>query len=196
MVKGDSEELLSNASLKIAVAGVGGGGCNTIKRLVKMGVDGPQLLAVNTDRIHLDTVPAPSKRVLIGGRLTKGLGAGGEPSVAQKAAEASRDVIKESLKGADILFLCAGMGGGTGTGACEVDGVAGTTEQGGTDTGSGLGACGDGGASVRIEPGESGVAVGLLFPEAAGGGACECSAGRQKQRAAGSGIHGSWGGPK
>ncbi|MEM2974268.1 MAG: cell division protein FtsZ [Candidatus Micrarchaeia archaeon] len=114
------DDALSNASLKIAVAGVGGGGCNTIKRLIAMGLKGPQLMAVNTDRIHLETVPQPAKRVLIGERLTKGLGAGGEPEIAAKAAELSREKLKLHLEGADILFLCAGMGGGTGTGAAPV----------------------------------------------------------------------------
>jgi len=115
-----SDDLLSNASLKIAVAGVGGGGCNTIKRLVSMGIKGPQLMALNTDSIHLNTVPQPSKRILIGDKLTKGLGAGGEPEIAAKAAELSREKIKENLEGADIVFLCAGMGGGTGTGASPI----------------------------------------------------------------------------
>jgi len=116
----DSDDLLSNASLKIVVAGVGGGGCNTIKRLVAMKLTGPQLIALNTDHIHLETVPKSCKRILIGDKITKGLGAGGEPDVARRAAEASRERITEALKGADILFLCAGMGGGTGTGASPI----------------------------------------------------------------------------
>ena len=117
-----SDDLLSNASLKILVAGVGGGGCNTIKRLITMGVKGPQLIAVNTDRIHLETVPQPSRRILIGEKITRGLGAGGEPEMALKSAIASKERLQEAIKGADIVFLCAGMGGGTGTGASPVVG--------------------------------------------------------------------------
>jgi len=110
----------SSSGIKVIVAGIGGGGCNTIKRLMSYGIKGPTLLAVNTDRIHLNTVEPPARRVLIGEKITRGLGAGGFPEIAQKAAEASREAIKEELSEADIVFLCAGMGGGTGTGASPI----------------------------------------------------------------------------
>ncbi len=110
----------STSGVQVIVVGVGGGGCNTIKRLIDYGTKGAKLLAVNTDRIHLNTVTAPARRVLIGANITKGLGAGGYPDIAMKAAESSRAEIKSELEGADIVFLCAGMGGGTGTGASPV----------------------------------------------------------------------------
>jgi cell division protein FtsZ len=110
----------SSSGVKVVVAGVGGGGCNTVKRLMNYGLSGASLVAINTDRIHLNTVAAPAHRVLIGANITKGLGAGGFPETALKAAESSRDLIREELKDSDIVFLCAGMGGGTGTGASPV----------------------------------------------------------------------------
>lgn len=78
------------------------------------------LVAINTDRIHLDTIGQPAKKVLIGQSITRGLGAGGYPETAKKAAEASRPELQQVIEGADVVFLVAGMGGGTGTGAAPI----------------------------------------------------------------------------
>jgi len=104
----------------IAVAGVGGAGCNTINRLIRMGVGKAELMAFNTDRKHLNLVSEPAKKVLIGWSITRGLGAGGFPEVAEKAAQASRKAIGEALSGKDLVFIASGLGGGTGTGAAPV----------------------------------------------------------------------------
>jgi cell division protein FtsZ len=110
----------STSGVKIGIVGVGGGGCNTIKRLLEYGMKGPELVAINTDRIHLDTIKSPAKKILIGQSITKGLGAGGYPEIAQKSAEASKPEIESILSDFDLIFLVAGMGGGTGTGAAPV----------------------------------------------------------------------------
>jgi cell division protein FtsZ len=110
----------STSGIKIGIVGVGGGGCNTIKRLLDYGMKGPELVAINTDRIHLDTIKSPAKKILIGQSITKGLGAGGYPEIAQKSAEASKPEIENALSDFDLIFLVAGMGGGTGTGAAPV----------------------------------------------------------------------------
>jgi len=110
---------MSNDKVKITVAGVGGGGCNTIHRLSKMGIKSAETIAINTDRLHLNTVDA-NRRILIGAQITKGLGAGGFPEIAHKCAHASKDKLIEVLSNTELLFLCAGMGGGTGTGAAPV----------------------------------------------------------------------------
>ncbi len=116
-----SEESASGApQIKIVTIGVGGGGNNTINRLLKVGVKGTELVAVNTDVTHFKIVDDRIKKVLIGKALTRGLGAGGAPEVGAKAAEADRQVLEEILGGAQLVFLCAGMGGGTGTGAIPV----------------------------------------------------------------------------
>ncbi len=104
---------------KIIVVGVGGAGNNTINRLSHIGVQGAQLIAMNTDKLHLSTVSA-DKKVLIGYELTKGLGAGGYPEVGEQAAIEAKPAIKELLEGADLIFLTSGLGGGTGTGALPV----------------------------------------------------------------------------
>jgi cell division protein FtsZ len=104
----------------IAVAGVGGGGSNTVQRLSRMGIKGAALMAFNTDSKHLNTLDSGIKRSLIGGPLTRGMGAGGFPEMGMKAAEYSRSDIEAALNGVNLLFICAGMGGGTGTGAAPV----------------------------------------------------------------------------
>jgi cell division protein FtsZ len=101
---------------KIMVMGCGGGGSNTVTRLTEMGVSGAQTIAVNTDAKHLAVTKA-QKKILIGKELTKGLGAGGYPQVGRMAAEESKEEIKNALKGCDLLFVTAGLGGGTGTGS-------------------------------------------------------------------------------
>ncbi len=114
-----TEELMSNENVRIAVIGVGGAGCNTVNRMMKMGIKSAQTIAVNTDQLHLKVVQA-HKRVLIGSTITKGLGAGGFPEVGTKGAEMSRDKLKEVISEKELVFIAAGMGGGTGTGAAPV----------------------------------------------------------------------------
>ncbi len=110
---------LEKADLKITVVGAGGGGTNTVNRLSKMGIKSANTIAVNTDAKHLKLINA-DKRLLIGGKMTKGLGAGGFPEVGMKCAEQGRERIAEILDGSELVFITAGMGGGTGTGAAPV----------------------------------------------------------------------------
>ncbi len=104
---------------KIVVVGVGGMGCNVINRLTQVGIKGAETVAMNTDQKHLKMIKA-QKKILLGQEQTRGLGAGGYPQVGRKAAEESLNQIREVLRGADMVFLIAGMGGGTGTGAAPV----------------------------------------------------------------------------
>ena len=103
----------------IKVVGVGGGGTNAVNRMVDAGLKGVEFIAVNTDAQALQMTDADIK-LQIGGQLTRGLGAGANPDMGMAAANESRDDIKESLKGADMVFVTAGEGGGTGTGAAPV----------------------------------------------------------------------------
>lgn len=103
----------------IKVIGVGGGGSNAVNRMIEHGVQGVEFIAVNTDAQALNLSKAEIK-MQIGGKLTRGLGAGANPEVGKKAAEESREQLEEALKGADMVFVTAGMGGGTGTGAAPV----------------------------------------------------------------------------
>lgn len=103
----------------IKVIGVGGGGNNAVNRMISAGLKGVEFVAVNTDAQSLFLSQSNSK-IQIGTKLTKGLGAGANPEVGSKAAEESRDEIMQALKGADMVFVTAGMGGGTGTGAAPV----------------------------------------------------------------------------
>ncbi len=103
----------------IVVVGCGGSGNNTINRLKNIGVDGVTTIAVNTDRQHLEMIKA-DKKVLIGRSITKGLGAGGYPEIGRKAAELARGTLEDLLAGANLVFVCAGLGGGTGTGSAPV----------------------------------------------------------------------------
>lgn len=105
--------------VKIKVVGVGGAGCNAVNRMIDGGLQGVQFVAVNTDKQILQISKAETKMV-IGEKLTRGFGAGSNPEVGQKAAEESRTMIEEELKGTDLVFITAGMGGGTGTGAAPV----------------------------------------------------------------------------
>ena len=104
---------------RIMVVGCGGGGCNTVNRLAELGIEGAGTIAANTDAKHLAVTHA-TKRILLGRELTRGMGAGGFPEVGKKAAEESKNDIRESLQGCDLLFLTCGLGGGTGTGAAPV----------------------------------------------------------------------------
>lgn len=103
----------------IKVIGVGGGGNNAVNRMIEHGVQGVEFIAVNTDAQALNLSKAEVK-MQIGGKLTRGLGAGANPEVGKKAAEESKEQLEEALKGADMVFVTAGMGGGTGTGAAPV----------------------------------------------------------------------------
>jgi cell division protein FtsZ len=103
----------------IKVVGIGGGGSNAVNRMVEAGVKGVEFIAVNTDAQALLMSDADYK-VHIGVQLTKGLGAGADPDVGLQAAEESRAEIKEALQGADMVFITAGEGGGTGTGAAPI----------------------------------------------------------------------------
>lgn len=105
---------------KISVCGVGGGGSNTVQRMSKMNIMGANLIAANTDGKHLNTLDSNIKRILLGGPLTRGLGAGGFPEMGAKAAEYSKAEIQNSIGEANMLFITAGMGGGTGTGAAPI----------------------------------------------------------------------------
>ncbi len=104
---------------KIVVIGVGGGGGNAINRMIENSPEGIDFLAINTDSMDLRGSKA-TRKIAIGAELTKGLGAGGRPEIGEKAAEESREAIKEALEGIDMVFITAGMGGGTGTGAAPV----------------------------------------------------------------------------
>src|SRR5262245_3873046 len=103
----------------IKVLGLGGGGSNAVNRMIELGLEGVDFIGANTDAQALSSCLAPV-RVQLGPRLTRGLGAGGQPTVGEAAAEESRPDLKEVLAGADIVFLTAGLGGGTGTGAIGV----------------------------------------------------------------------------
>jgi cell division protein FtsZ len=105
----------------IKVVGVGGGGSNAVNRLVEQRIPGIELIALNTDAQALSHSAAPT-RIRIGDRLTKGLGVGGDPSKGARAAEESHDEIYEALRGAEMVFVTAGLGGGTGTGAAPIVG--------------------------------------------------------------------------
>lgn len=104
---------------RIKVIGVGGAGCNAVNRMIDEGMKGLEFIAVNTDSQALIASKA-EKRVRIGEKSTRGLGAGGNPEVGKTAAEESRDELREALTGADMVFITAGMGGGTGTGAAPI----------------------------------------------------------------------------
>jgi len=104
---------------QIKVVGVGGGGQNAVNRMIDEGLGGVEFIAINTDAQALMLSQAP-RRVRIGDKITRGLGAGGQPEVGEKAAEESADELYEVLKGADMVFITCGMGGGTGTGAAPV----------------------------------------------------------------------------
>jgi cell division protein FtsZ len=115
----DNSHDLNERVAVIRVIGVGGGGSNAVDRMVADGVQNVEFITVNTDAQALFNSKAP-QRIRIGDKLTKGLGAGGDPTTGEKAAEESRDDLIKALKGADMVFVTAGMGGGTGTGAAPV----------------------------------------------------------------------------
>lgn len=109
----------NNQFANIKVVGVGGGGSNAVNRMIEAGLKGVEFIALNTDGQAL-LMSNANHRLKIGEKLTRGLGAGSNPEIGQKAAEESREQIKELLEGADMVFITAGMGGGTGTGGAPV----------------------------------------------------------------------------
>ncbi len=104
---------------RIKVIGLGGSGCNAITRMVREQIRGVEFIAMNTDAQQLEVTEAPV-RIQIGERLTRGLGAGGDHTIGRRSADESRDDIREAVSGADMVFITAGMGGGTGTGSAPV----------------------------------------------------------------------------
>ena len=112
------ETTLDNV-INIKVIGIGGGGGNAVNRMIQSGVQGVEFIAINTDKQALAFSAAPTK-IQIGEKITKGQGAGSDPNVGSKAAEESKDDIRAALEGAHMVFITAGMGGGTGTGAAPV----------------------------------------------------------------------------
>ncbi|NWF77338.1 MAG: cell division protein FtsZ [Chloroflexi bacterium] len=114
-----AKQIFTPSPARIKTIGIGGGGCNAITRMVREGIKGVDFIAMNTDGQALALAEAPT-RIQLGEKLTKGLGAGGDHKVGAKAAEESRGLIEEIVQGADMVFLAAGMGGGTGTGGIPI----------------------------------------------------------------------------
>jgi len=114
----DLEKIAAQLDVCIKIIGCGGGGCNTINRCWEANINGAQLCAINTDAKHLLTVKAPHK-ILIGRTATRGMGAGAKPEMGEAAARESDSEIREFLNGSNIVFVTAGMGGGTGTGSAH-----------------------------------------------------------------------------
>jgi len=119
VIEFDNEALNNNRVEQIKVIGVGGGGNNAVNRMIDYGLKNVDFIAVNTDKRALMMSQAPLK-IQIGEKLTKGLGAGADPEVGQKAAEESREEVAQAIAGSDMVFVTAGMGGGTGTGAAPM----------------------------------------------------------------------------
>ena len=115
----DSQAKNAESPAQIKVIGVGGGGQNAINRMIAEKLTGVEFIAVNTDQQALMLSQAPT-RVRIGDKITKGLGAGANPDLGSKAAEESSETLHEVLRGADMVFITCGMGGGTGSGAAPV----------------------------------------------------------------------------
>lgn len=114
-----SKQIFATSPVKIKVIGLGGGGCNAITRMIREQIRGVEFIAMNTDAQALQFTEAPMQ-IQLGVKATRGLGAGGDHRMGEKAAEENRDEIKAALSGADMVFITAGMGGGTGTGAAPV----------------------------------------------------------------------------
>ena len=112
-------EINNEGKAKIIVVGVGGGGCNAVNRMIEADLKNVNFIAINTDKQDLDVCKAEAK-IQIGEKLTKGLGAGGNPEVGQRSAEENIEDITRHISGADMVFVTAGMGGGTGTGAAPI----------------------------------------------------------------------------
>jgi len=113
------KRILEQVQAKIYVIGVGGAGCNTVNRMMEVGVQGAKIIGVNTDAQDLLKIKA-HRKILIGKELTRGLGAGNNPKVGEEAAKESERDIRDALEGADMVFITCGLGGGTGTGAAPI----------------------------------------------------------------------------
>ncbi len=114
-----SDGITFSSAARIKVIGVGGGGSNAVNRMIASDIEGIEFWTMNTDAQALSHSDA-TRRIQLGQKLTRGLGAGGNPAIGQKAAEESREEIAHALEGADLVFITAGMGGGTGTGAARI----------------------------------------------------------------------------
>jgi len=114
-----AKQIYTPTPARIKAIGIGGGGCNAITRMVREGIKGVDFIAMNTDGQALALAEAPT-RIQLGEKLTKGLGAGGDHKIGAKAAEESCNIIEDLIEGADMVFVAAGMGGGTGTGGIPV----------------------------------------------------------------------------
>ena len=119
MDNNSEENTMLDGTATIKVIGVGGAGNNAVNRMVESGIRNVEFIAVNTDRQALLLSKAASK-IQIGEKITRGLGAGANPDIGAQAAEESKTEIAEALRGADMVFVTAGMGGGTGTGAAPI----------------------------------------------------------------------------
>ncbi|MBI2849574.1 MAG: cell division protein FtsZ [Chloroflexi bacterium] len=126
-----SKSTIISSTAKIKVIGLGGSGCNAVTRMVREQIRGVEFITMNTDAQHLAVTEAPV-RLQIGERVTRGLGAGGDHRIGRRSAEENRDEIKQAVTGADMVFVTAGMGGGTGTGSAPV--VAGIARESGALT--------------------------------------------------------------
>ena len=122
----NNNNYMMDGTATIKVIGVGGAGNNAVNRMIEAGIKNVEFIAVNTDRQALQLSKASTK-IQIGEKLTRGLGAGANPDIGAQAAEESRTEVAEALRGADMVFVTAGMGGGTGTGAAPI--VAGTAKE-------------------------------------------------------------------
>jgi cell division protein FtsZ len=114
-----AKQIYTPSPAKIMAIGIGGGGCNAITRMVREGIKGVDFVAMNTDGQALALAEAPT-RIQLGEKLTRGLGAGGDSKAGAKSAEESRDIIEDLVQGSDMVFVAAGMGGGTGTGGIPI----------------------------------------------------------------------------
>ncbi len=114
-----SDDPDSSNTVRISVVGVGGAGCNCVNRIANMGIKSARTISINTDGKHLNMIKA-DKKILIGKTITRGLGAGGDMNVAKKSAEMDRELLKRELGENELVFLTAGMGGGTGGGAAPI----------------------------------------------------------------------------
>ena len=115
----EHDDTVSDCGVKIKIIGVGGGGGNAVNRMVAANVQGVEIYALNTDKLAFQKSEVPNK-IVIGEKITKGYGAGANPQIGARAAEESIDDIRSVLEGTDMVFITAGMGGGTGTGAAPI----------------------------------------------------------------------------
>lgn len=116
--QGERPQEMENSSIRISVVGVGGAGCNCVNRIYQSGIKSAKTIAVNTDGKHLNMVGS-HKKILIGKTITRGLGAGGDINVAKKCADVDNAMLKDEIGENELVFICAGMGGGTGGGAAS-----------------------------------------------------------------------------